>query len=638
MDLSRIPGHPAGALKLYELLLAAFAVCGVFHWLYFLAAPYIWSQNIHVNPQDITPWIRIWIGEHDGVEIYALYVLMFACLAASLGALWLVSKTRGSRVYPGVIGWFVFTVGFHPPMNALAGSTIPEILNAFSKLVLILGALLAILAALQRWNVSVANAVVFILLIPVCLVAVAPISWQDYSYVLAPALRMLYGASLADIYFQYDLLLSLPAFAWMKLQLDISQFYVVGQASYVIFLFGIFLFARRLFAHPYLPYLFLVALVLVRMYSSLTDPVWCLQVTPLRLDWWLLLLVLIYRFGPYHWSVGAFCGAMVLLSRNFGIIYTLAYLQLLFTMIALEGDQRGLRSGWGTWGALLRQTLRNTWRNVALIVVGGLASFLLFSGEHSDSVYYYQRIGIGFMRIAEHSFYWYVPIVMSLVFAFAVRFRVSLPQKQLIISLLLVYVTIGNSIYFFGRSHENNIINISGSLLLLFFLLLDHIQRLQAGSTVKGMVQFLPRRQGVVLGAAFVLLILLSYGNKITSRAARQAQSIAHLQFRVSGLPSDAVEALVGKIKAVTRSSKRVYFACPDMDMWFTYFGGYAPVGYFNPFVTWLFCKDLVVFVQGLLDSGYYVVINRGPASFGLEIVLKYRTSTVVDEFVVLSK
>src|SRR3972149_8096953 len=80
--------NPDRALNIFESLLLVCAVCGIFHSLYFLLAPFIWGQNLPVNPQAITPWIRPWTDQHDGIEIFALYALMFACLASSQAAAW----------------------------------------------------------------------------------------------------------------------------------------------------------------------------------------------------------------------------------------------------------------------------------------------------------------------------------------------------------------------------------------------------------------------------------------------------------------------------------------------------------------------------------------------------------------------
>jgi len=61
------------------------------------------------------------------------------------------------------------------------------------------------------------------------------------------------------------------------------------------------------------------------------------------------------------------------------------------------------------------------------------------------------------------------------------------------------------------------------------------------------------------------------------------------------------------EIRIHTNYSDKVYFA-DELDFFYTYYGGYAPVGYASPYMTWIFRKDLAKFLQGLLDNGYYIV------------------------------
>ena len=102
---------------------------------------------------------------------------------------------------------------------------------------------------------------VCVTLVPICFIAYQHFSWTDYAYVLAPALRLSQGAGLSEIYFQYDLLVSLVAKCWMDLGIDPGKFYIAGQLSYYIFLIAAFLFARAFFSDGTLPLFLLVSLV-----------------------------------------------------------------------------------------------------------------------------------------------------------------------------------------------------------------------------------------------------------------------------------------------------------------------------------------------------------------------------------------
>jgi len=65
---------------LAETLLLALSVTGLWQYIYYLLAPWIWRQNMPFKPEDITPWMLKVIGQ-DGIEIYALYILVFFIIA-----------------------------------------------------------------------------------------------------------------------------------------------------------------------------------------------------------------------------------------------------------------------------------------------------------------------------------------------------------------------------------------------------------------------------------------------------------------------------------------------------------------------------------------------------------------------------
>ena len=63
-------------------------------------------------------------------------------------------------------------------------------------------------------------------------------------------------------------------------------------------------------------------------------------------------------------------------------------------------------------------------------------------------------------------------------------------------------------------------------------------------------------------------------------------------------------------IKEITNNSAKVYFL-GNNDFILTYYGGYQPIGYFNPYASWVFKKDLFLFLQKLLNDGYYLVCDN---------------------------
>lgn len=604
-------------MVILEELLLAFSVVCFFHLVYFLLAPYIWAQNLRFSPQEYTPWIRPWTREHDGIEIYALYLLMFcsifSCFALSQFTLrmgWGGGRFLFRAFLLITTALFFDTIGFKPPMNAVV--TWKEAFTSQQTLAvaLVILAIISLFLVVHKYAAKVLLPLAGLLLIPLCFIATRPLSWKDYAFVFAPALRMINGAPLADIYFQYDLLLSLLAAAWMKLHLDLNMFQLVGRTTCYLLIFFTFIFSRKLLTNKTLSLFLFVALVLVKLYASPADPVRSLQVTPLRLDWWLPLLALAYFMGPYHWTVGIFCGMLILFHRNFGIIYSAAYCQLLVTLFFMDpGRSRGER-GRATLLTIIREHILKSRNNLLVIIASTLCAALLFGGLQSKSADLYQKIGIGFLPIAEDSFFWYVPVLFSLVFLLLLKLSSHLSRAYLTAGFFLIYLAIGNSLYFFGRSHENNIINIAASLLLLFFLFLDLIERYLAEQGAYTSMAFLKSRLGVIVSLALVLSLVFSYGPRISERFSLQVRNAEARRLIIPPeVPKESLLDAVSSVRTITGGSKKVYFIS-QFDFLYYYYGSYSPTGYYNPLYSWVFNSDLARFLQGLLDNGYYLAAD----------------------------
>ena len=629
-----------GIPALLETLSLTLCIASLWYFIYYLIAPWVWSQNIHFNPSDLTPWIRGAV-DGDGVEIYALYILMFLNIASALTLPVIIAKCTGKMVRCAVVAVslaasFVYCakIGFTPPMTTLGDGALSATILESLLIILVVTPLLTLLYFLQRRFPLATVALAAVLLAPACLIATQNTGWQDYTYIFSPALRLLHGAPLSDIYFQYDLMLSLFAEVWMKLGLALDSFQILGQWSYLITILGVFLLSGKLFRKSELSLLLLMALILGRIYASPYDAILVFQVTPLRLDLWLPLLVLAYYLGPYHWSLGVYCALLVLIHKNFGIIYSAAYLQLHLTIgvIAwLDSEKKG-----GRLAAVVHHGKRCL-PPVVIITVSWAVNHALFKNDsYANFAGYYQKIGIGFMKIAPTSFYWYVPPLLSatVILLFRLRHRVS--PAYLVTGFLLTYCAIGNSIYFFGRSHENNILNIAIVLLFLFFFLLDLMSRSLDEENGSGTVSsFLRRNSSLGIGLICIVTIIVSYSHNIFSKAGIQIENAKTGQFIYPVEQDPNMQGYLNRIRQVTGNSSKVYFI-DEYDFTFYYYGGYAPVGYPNPFRTWIFKKDLNRFLQGLLDNGYHLVCN-GSLKYILPD-LHYSTSTPVGENIVVSK
>lgn len=611
--------NSSSALDLLGMAVLATAVAGLLYFGYFQLAPWIWSQNLPFRPEDIAVWQLLWLEDRDGIELYALYVLMFLdlLLVYVLNYVWhrLAGKpARYFLVLPAVVACaFFFLIGFHPPMNTLADHTVSEIFVWWMTVMIVTLPIIATLYYLQQRSTYGVLAIAALLLIPVCFISTAPIEWYDYSFMLAPALRLLHGAGISEIYLPYDLLLSLIGWVWMKLRLDLNSFQVLAQCAYYLLLLGVFAFSRRWFLDKRLSVFLLVALVLVRIYAGPGDAVHSFQLTPLRLDLGLILLMLVYFKGPYHWSGGLFCGLLVIFHHNFGIIYSAAYIQLLLTLCALDTVMLPGRTIKSVSTALGTFFKRNRY-NLAQILLGALAYQLLFRNAYVSGDLSFEKLGISFTKIAANSFYWYVVIVSGLSFTLLLRLRTLVSSNYLAAGFCLIYLAIGNSLYFFGHSHENAIIVLSPVLLLLFFLLLDITGHALIHGSDKQTSPFMHRNLAIIVSVVFIALVPIWYGDNITHKVATQLSIAARGQFIYpSQVPEQDLLKMIAEVKSVTGDNPKVYFV-GDNDFLLDYYGGYAPVGYYNPVYGWISKPEFNKFLQGLVDQGYYLVVDNSLA------------------------
>jgi hypothetical protein len=606
-------------LDLLGIAVLATAIAGMLYFAYFQLAPWIWSQNLPFRPEEIAVWQLLWLDDRDGIELYALYVLMFVdlFLVYILSCGWHRLSERYARYFlilPTVVACVFFaSIGFHPPMSTIADHAVSDI-SAWSFMVMIvILPIIALLYYLQQRSTYLVLAVAALLLIPACFISTAPIEWYDYSFMLAPALRLYHGAGVSEIYLPYDLLLSLIGLAWMKLRFDLNSFQVVAQCAYYLLLLGVFSFSRRWLIDKRLPVFLLIALVLVRIYAGPGDAVHSFQLTPIRLDLGLILLVLVSFKGPYHWSAGLFCGLLILFHHNFGIIYSAAYIQLLLTLCAFDTVMLPGGAIQTLSKALARFLKRNSF-NLALMLMAALAHYLLFKNADVSSDLSFEKLGISFTKISANSFYWYLVVVTGLSFTLLLRLRSMLSSSYLATGFCLIYVAIGDSLYFFGHSHENAMIVLSAVYLLLLFLLLDLVGHALIRGSEKSVIPFIHRNLAIIISLVLIASITIWYGDNITHKAAVQARNAGKGQFIYpSNVPEQAILKVISEVNTVTGGSHKVYFV-GDNDFLFDYYGGYAPVGYYNPVYSWISKREFNGFLQGLVDHGYYLVVDNSLA------------------------
>jgi hypothetical protein len=568
--------------------------------LFFRVANWLWHFELPVPNNEVLPWARWAMVDRDGAEPYGLLALeLLSMLATGFGFALLARARPRWRVAIAaallvVLAIFAFMLPPRPPLRAIE----PKLGRA---LLVVAGSL--ILSLLIAWSARRSRgtpATLAVLLVPICFIPTALPSLIDLACILAPALRLGYGVPPRAMYMQYDLFPSLLALAWDKISDKPFGFSFVCAATYYLMLIGLFAIARRMFSRPFLAGPLVLSIVLARMYASMVDISAIPQVTPLRLDLWPLLLVGVLAGGLRRWPVGLVLALLCFFCRSVGILYVGAY------GLALAADLFARRhaAAPGAGPALgddIRLALRETAPSLALVALSFLVARLVFGGFGSDAVAMYRHLGVGMSRIDRTSFYWWLLPMTGAVAWLAFARRGSLPPRRAEAAILTVALVVANSVYFFGRSDEHNLINTGASFLFCLFLALDLAWPAAATDPR-------PLRWGFQL-APYLVVAVCAYGysQRILTKLDAQ-QGLVFDQRRLAGESPAYINC--DEVKVAAAGDSRVFFLTGN-DYWYYRKCGYKPRGYVQPIFLNVLTKSLVDEVNQLLDADFKVFVPR---------------------------
>jgi hypothetical protein len=575
--------------------------------LFWWRAAWLWDFARPFRMGDITPWARGAMNERDGAEPYALLALVLLQLAltgvAATGLYRLAPRVRAgvNAALLALAAWFAWSLPPYPPMREVATS---------GRVVLAVVALSLILAALIGRSIrrhASTPPVVAALLFPVCFVSTTLPSLLDVSCIVAPALRLRGGIAPSAVYLQYDLLPSLLAIGWKKLGRAALDFDLVAGASYYVLLLGLFALARRLFTRAQLAAWLLVALVVVRIYGVALDANATPEATPMRLDLWPILIAVTLARGLTDWTVGLSVGALLLFSRSMGTLYLGAY------VLALGADFLAVRRAQPRAQRLslardARRTARRLLASGAAIGGAMVAIVAVFHELSPEAVRLYRQLGVGMLKIGTSSFYWWLLPLTGAAGWLAFTRRASLPERRGQANLFAVALIVASSIYFFGRSHEHNLLNLAVPFLFGAFLTLDLAWQDDAQ----------PRALAWAFRIAPLLLVAAcayNYSGRVRTRIGAQFETLARTRSQPP-FPGDTLPPINCPEILALAGDRRIFFYS-KYDFWHYDACGLLPQGRIQPLYLVIQIKDLVAQVNGLLDDGYKMIVPRQPNDWG---------------------
>ena len=606
---------------LAAVFISAFVSC-VFYLLFFRFSGFIWSFNVHYVPFDTyyVEWVRGWMEPRNGLQVYFLYGIMLINAALSFALIYIYNGIKNAKLRNILL--FVFfaaaclyfaAVGFSPPerqMTAIKSITFYDFLLYLVVFAVPVG--LNSIALKSRLAESIMDITVILALVPVCFVASGPFSLSDYEYILNPALKMLKGFKLSGIYFQYDFLLSLIAAFWMKLGMNYFDLQKLGQFSVYLLFAGSYIFSKRFFHDKKLPAFLLLSMVILRFYAFWADPQALFQATPLRLDLWFIAMLLAYYRGIFSFSLAAYLAFLIFFAKAFGIIYLLSYVEVICVLIAIDVTDNSLKSGFNpeTLKNAFFKYLKLNWKNFFVIIASYLLGSFVFGKAGLEAAGIYTKAGRGFLPIDRHSFYWFMPVIFGSLVYLLYSMRKIIPEKYFNTAFFLVFLSIGSSIYYFSRSQDYNIIAISAVLLWVFFVLLDVVFLKLENKRATPRYRLALKVITWAVPIIFLGLAATYYSGRILKKAGLQISAIKRHEYTIGGKQ----EVDLSAVSWLTNNSKNVYFLCNTRGFLYYFYGNYDPIGYYEPFNAWLYKKDMTVFLDSLLNKGYYLIVDEKKA------------------------
>ena len=402
----------------------------------------------------------------------------------------------------------------------------------------------------------------------------------DYSYLMGPANKIISGDKLNTFYIQYNLLLTYLLVLMQKIKLNIIQIHIFFAFVSILWMYIYYLIANKIFNNKSNIILFVISIFIIRFFIGI-DPISSPQATPLRLDLWALMILIILRFG-------------------IGSIYTI----LAFATYYIADDMFGFLYLMLFVCLYLLDLYQNKKFNFSIILklipifIVLIFHYFIFNTLVSSAGKEYIGLNIGFLPISIHSLFWFILFLITFCFFYLIR-----KYNNIYIVLFIFGAVCIQLIYFFGRSHENNLYNISGIFILITFLTVDNIN-------------FLNKKKIASL-SCFVLAGIIAINN------ARALDKVNLAKFKLNNniLVDDGnLDNEIDLIKhELTDFDKEKLIVFSNFDGYINYRIGIKQIGYFSTFDGHIFQDEAILFLKNNLEKNNRVVILFRP-NFQFEI------------------
>lgn len=534
----------------------------------------------NVDTSNITPWMTSWTLENDGFELYVMTVAMPTYLLLcyiSIRFINLKVKWLSSRKY--LIAYLLIMLIILCFNTIYKTSSFYVLFGLFTILIVILCSYFSFYYLNIRPNKttrSTIKAMIFLLLFLVCLLTSANPIIFDYSFFIGPANKILQGEKLGSFYIQYNLIGTYLFALMQKLDIKIHEMHLI---LICILVFWIYLYckvAKLLFNNQIIIYLFILTLILVRYLSVTGGPVAHPQVGPLRLDLWVPLLIVFVYFGLNSIVSSVSFSIGYLADDIFGLMYLCLYLFILIIdkIINKKND-------------LFK------FRDFTLFLFPLLAFILhyfIFNSFGSIAGKLYSDYHIGFLPISISSSFWILAWILPVCLYMLLQ-----KEKNILLIVFIFGISCIQLTYFFGRSHDHNLINISGIFILILFLTIDKLFSSQPDKKI-----FL----------AFVVVLISGIAINFNSNLRHKASFVISNIKSPSIIDPRPIENIIEHQKKYLKSLNYSKInIISDVDPYINYRLGFNQIGYFSPFYANIRIDSLIDSLESITKNKYHIIL-----------------------------
>jgi hypothetical protein len=319
---------------------------------------------------------------------------------------------------------------------------------------------------------------------------------------------------------------------------------------------------------------------------------------PMRLDMWVLAMLAVDRWGLRSLKTACAFALWYLFDSTFGFLGAGAYG---FALAVQTLQARPLRLPWHQLVPLAAVALWQRW---------------VFGSFISPAAAHYMRVQLGFLPISPVSLFW--PIALLLAWATAV-FVLHKEARASRLGLMLCLLAVAQLTYFFGRSHDHNLLNVAAVWVFPVFLAID-----QCGPWL---------RARAAVGTAIIAIFAVMGARQWDEKLARAKDLVS----RGIVLEEHSVEKIIEGYRPIaTPNLMLLVFG----DAYFNYRLGLPQRGFFSPFDTNIFLDDTARFLDEELRKGTRMLSHEGALpmwigdlnqnSLGIRFAV-YRSGTVFE-------